>query len=354
MRPAIHPSTSRSRSHLPALAYALDGSFHELPVIDLSHPAFAIDSSQAEIDERVRRALAAMRDWSASPPLKRALFSLRAKRSVLASAIASSRGGYLSGIATYLAKLGPSNLGRGFGFLDREIADSLPCYCARLRLRDAVSLAVEACRPGLRRAPGRPLYLVDIAGGAEALCLNALMELRRSSPGLLEGRSIRILDLDMDADAPAFAARCLDALRTEGMALSGLDISLRHIRYDWSEDRALFDLGVQAAADNALCLVASEGGLFDYARDEEVISNLRAFREGYDSGSGGEPTPWVGTASRSDGPVAFLNHSSAAALRVRSAAELERLATDAGYALTRSVENPLSRAFLLEGPALAS
>jgi hypothetical protein len=341
------------KSKKPGLAYAYDGEGLELPVIDLSHPAFALDPSEGEILSRVDAAIAEMRAFS-SPSLrsraKRALFSLLSRRSVLVRSIGSSSGGYLGGLATYRVKLGPGNLGPGWaGAIDRSVADSLPCYSARLRLRDSASLLAEVAREALSAArPGAALALVNVAGGAAMDSLNALILLRSRDPAALEGRRLDIYVLDRDEAGPAFAARALGALMAEGLPLHGLDARLTYLPYDWSDAGALRDLAEELGRERAACALSSEGGLFEYAGDEAIAANLRAAAEGLSSGCGSRSLPpWVGTISRVEGPAAFLNGASGAALRLRPRPELEAAVAAAGYRLTRTLDCPLSTVFSL-------
>jgi hypothetical protein len=342
----------------PGIAYAFDEDGLELPVIDISHPAFALPPGEGETASRVAATIEYLKNRSkASALAHRYLLPLLARRSVLVSAITRSSGACVSGIATYRLKLGPGNLGSGWaGGIDRRIAESLPCYCARLRLRDAAAFLAEACAESAAARPGRPLRLINVAGGAAADSLNALMMLRRAEPTALEGRRLEIIILDRDEAGPAFARRALEALMAEGMPLAGLDAVLRFEAYDWSEPGLLGELGRMVGEEGAACALSSEGGLFDYGGDEDISANLRAFAEGLRAGAAKAPgaaggrsgAAWIGTLSRSDGPVAFLNRASGAAVRLRSRADLGTVAESAGYRLARAIDNPLSTTFRLD------
>jgi hypothetical protein len=335
------------------IAFAPDEEGRVLPVIDIAHPAFRLDPTEAEIGKRIAAAAADVEKhvrprWSP----RKAIFALMARRSVLVRGVASRAGTFVSGMSIYRLKLGASNLGRWATPVDRAMADALPCWSARLRLRDVSLLVAEACADAIADRPAAPLLIVNVAGGAAMDSLNALMALRRADPGALEGRRVSILVLDADEAGPAFASRALAALRAEGMGLAGLDLRLERLAYDWGNPGALRDLGRAAAAEGAACVASSEGGLFEYASDADIGANLRALAEGFAEGAAsvGEARRapvWIGTISRADGPAAFLNGASGASVRLRARTDFEAAVGDAGYRVARSVDCPLSASVAL-------
>lgn len=364
MRSILTNRGARCAPKAEGVAYALDEEGRLLPVVDVGHPAFALDPPESEIRARVEKAVADAKaqvrpGWSP----RKALFALMARRSVLVRGIASGRGTFVPGMATYRLKLGPENLGAWAAGLDRALADALPCWSARLRLRDASLLLAEACAAALAERPSGDLRLINVAGGAAMDSLNALMALRRSDPGALEGRRVVISVLDLDEEGPAFAERALAALMAEGMSLAGLDARIERVAYDWGDARALRALGRAAGAGGAACVASSEGGLFEYADDEDIAANLRELAEGWAEGAasraagGGSgaaaaasrPPAWIGTISRVDGAAAFLNGAAGSSVRLRPRSELDAAASLAGYRITRSRDCPLSACFELSG-----
>jgi hypothetical protein len=344
-------------SRREGLAYARDEGGRELPVIDVSHPAFALDPSEVEIQARVDDAIAQMAKREKSSSFaQRLVFKVLAKRSVLAGSLSLGPNTFVGGMPTYRLKLGPGNLDPRWATpIDFSFADALPCYSARLRLRDTATLLSEALVESLGRAPRKALHLVNVAGGAAADSLNALILARRSCPGLLEERPIRIHLLDLDEDGASFAGRALSALTEPGGALCGLDVRLSWTPYDWKDPCALRELGAAIGEEGSACALSSEGGLFEYGSDEVIEANLSAFAAGFASGvavSGAEGAaeilPWVGTISRVEGKAAFLNGASGAAIRLRPRRELEEAIARSGYRLTRAVDCPLSTSFALE------
>jgi hypothetical protein len=344
-------------SRREGLAYAYDEGGRELPVIDVTHPAFALDPTEEEIAARIEDAIAQMaKRAKASSFAQRLIFKILAGRSVLAGALSLGPNTFVGGMPTYRLKLGPGNLGPRWATpMDRSFADALPCYSARLRLRDTATLLSEALAASLSRAPMKALHLVNVAGGAASDSLNALILARRAKPGLLEARPIRIHLLDLDGEGASFAGRSIGALTETGGALCGLDVSLSWTPYDWRAPCALRELGRQISEEGAACALSSEGGLFEYGSDEEIEANLSAFATGVAfgvaSGACAQFIPWVGTMSRVEGKAAFLNGASGAAVRLRPREELEAVASLSGYRLTRAVDCPLSTTFLLEAAA---
>jgi hypothetical protein len=91
-------------------------------------------------------------------------------------------------------------------------------------MQQTASLIADAAARDLRDAPGRPLHLLNIAGGPAMDGINAVILLARSSPELLG--PVRIFVLDPDEVSPAFGAAALKELARPGQALHGLDVSL--------------------------------------------------------------------------------------------------------------------------------
>ena len=72
----------------------------------------------------------------------------------------------MTGLHTYLLKLGPEMLGRAYAKpIDRKIAAALPSLAVRLRLEDVANLIADTLLPALADSPGRPLHFLNIAGG---------------------------------------------------------------------------------------------------------------------------------------------------------------------------------------------
>jgi len=149
---------------------------------------------------------------------------------------------YLSGMNTYLLKLGPDNLGKRYSKpFDRKVASSLPGLSARLRLQDMASMAAEAITTVLSKQLDASLQIINIAGGPSTDSLNLLVLLKRKNPESLDGRVITIRVLDLENAAPVFAGRALEALKSLDGPLYGLNASLEYVPYDWREAQLLGD-----------------------------------------------------------------------------------------------------------------
>jgi hypothetical protein len=269
-------------------------------------------------------------------------FFLRGSR--LAKGLRRAHGTFLDGMTTYLFKLGPNHLGPYAVPIDRRLVTSLPAISMRLRLSDMAKLLAEGLAPRLSAEPARPLHLLNIAGGPAVDSMNALILLQRQHPGLLAGRSIKLRVLDGDRHGPAFGARALAALQQTGAPLAALDASLEHLSYDWSRPESGLTRALsEADATDAIVAVSSEGGLFEYGSDQDIVANLRALAGARDPGVFA-----VGSVTRDDELMKFVKQTSSAATRPRGLAVFKELVTQAGWRVTRAVERPMSDQVVLE------
>jgi hypothetical protein len=335
-------SRTAKRTAKPSVHYARTDEGVDLPVIDVTHPAFLLDVTDDEQRQLVAKFLGEPQPFAGMPAFVRnALYRFFLRKSVLARGIrqASGGGGYLAAMSTYLLKLGPDNLAADFASpIDRRIAASLPALAVRLRLQDVARMLADALQPlvaasaGSPHQPHQPLRLLNIAGGTAIDSINALLLLRQDHA--LTGRRIRIDVLDVDSTGPAFGARALEALRRSGGPLEGVDVALAHTRYDWNDASAL-----RAVLENgdAVSAASSEGGLFEYGTDEAILANLAYLREGT-----ARDFVLVGSVTRADEPVERLHRSSHAATRPRGLDAFRALAERAGWRVARAVERPFS------------
>jgi hypothetical protein len=307
----------------------------DLPVIDVTNPEFALSVGPAEhqgLMETSRRLQGRGRflpRW-----LRRFMFRQMTKRSLLARALSSANGTYLSGLNTYLLKLGPDNLGTITADpIDLRIAASPPVLSVRLRLQDVAQLLAQGLAPALAEAPGRSLHLLNIAGGPTMDSINALILLNRSNPQLLQGRAIVIQVLDLDSAGPAFGARALAALSGPGGPLNGLRIDFLHRRYDWTRADDLAPVVEELRAANAVWAASSEGGLFDYGSDADVIANLQML-------AGAQLV--AGSVTRADPMMQAWQRDSTVPLVMRGHAAFATLAARAGWRVSRVIERIVS------------
>lgn len=315
------------------LAFASTDDGVELPVIDVTHPSFPLKTTADERRAALARFMSEPQPLEKLPAfLQRALLRLLLRGSVLAEGIRSSEGTFLSGMRTYLLKLGPDNLGSWAKPIDRKIAAALPSRAVGWRLYEVARMLAnavrEACRAGTER-----VHLIDIAGGPAIDALDALI-LAKDAIGSLE---VTVSVLDLDAHGPSFGARALEALKKPGGALEGVDATLRHVPYDWSRAEELRAFLAREARESPPTAGSSEGGLFEYGSDDEILRNLEALRDGTPAGF-----VMVGSVTRDDEAMRRLRRIHAPATRPRGLDVFTKLAERAGWRVAEAVEGPFS------------
>ncbi|HUI98507.1 MAG TPA: hypothetical protein VLX44_22340 [Xanthobacteraceae bacterium] len=268
------------QSPLPAgdgLVFATTADGLRLPVIDVTHPAFAIADDPASLAARHDAFLAWDRRNRRIPRfVTRLLMRLAARRSALLRKVVASDSDYLDSISTYIFKLGPDQLPSGFDSpTDRKVAAAPHVTLVRLRMQQIARLLAEALAAPLAAAPDAPLDLVNIAGGPALDSINALILLARTHAPLLR-RPIAVHVLDAQPDGPTLGARALVALTAPSGPLHGHAIDFRHHAYDWNDTAPLARLLADRAARGPVVAASSEGGLFEYGTDDAVVANLGA------------------------------------------------------------------------------
>jgi hypothetical protein len=319
------------------VCYAVTRDGIELPVVDVTHPAFALDVSDSKQRALVQEFMNQGIPFASCPaPLRNLLLRVLLRGSVLAEGIQKAQGGFMAGLHTYLLKLGPDMLGSAYAKpIDRKIAAALPAMSVRLRLQDVAHLMAETLLPTLEAEPQRDLQFLNIAGGPAVDTLNALILLTRQSPGILARRSVTITVLDIDDTGPAFGQAALESLAAEGQPLQPFPIRFRHVPYDWSRPETLEHVLQEAQMRRALVICSSEGGLFEYGSDEEISANLAMLRFP-------EVLAIVGSVTRADDPIMRLRQTSTAATRPRGLAVFRDLAAKGCWHVARAIERPFS------------
>jgi hypothetical protein len=271
------------------------------------------------------------RNQGSVPPEALGLF----KSSVIGSAFIASARAVLSAIPTYYLKVGGHNVASNANPIDRAIISSAPATFVRQRLQDMARLLADGLKPSLTAQPESPILFTCIAGGAASDTWNALLYLRQEDPALLEGRSIAVRVLDTDPAAPAFGAQAIAALTAAGQPLAGLSISWEFLPYNWSNAA---DLSAHLAAFHAqecLSATSSEGGLFEYGSDDEIVANLQAIRD-----STGESAIVVGSVTRDCESVRISLAMGSMAIRPRALNDFLALAATAGWRPEAVFERP--------------
>jgi hypothetical protein len=274
--------------------------------------------------------------WLPSPPRNLMLrFFLRG--SILAGGLRKAQGGFMTGIDTYLLKLGPEMFGNAYANpVDRKIAASLPALGVRLRLQDMALLMADALLSQLEADPRRPVVFLNIAGGPAVDSLNALIVLNKRHPGVMAGREISITVLDTDDQGPSFGEAALAALSEADGPMHGIRVNFQHSQYDWANANDLEMPLRKAQAAGAIVVCSSEGGLFEYGSDEEIVANLKILRA-YPS-----VVAVVGSVTRADELTQRLRQTGGAATRPRGLSVFRELATKANWNTSRAVERPFS------------
>jgi hypothetical protein len=338
----VAPSAVERASRGVAMAATRDG--HELPVIDVTDPRFAVPDDPAAARALYDAFVASERRRHWIPKfIMRTMLRRAAQKSRLVQAIFSSDAGYLDGITTYAMKLGPDQLVPPYDLpMDRRVASSPHVTLIRLRMQQVARLLADGLVEPLAGAAGAPLHLINIGGGPALDSINVLILLCRHRPDLLR-RSIAIHVLDSSQDGPFFGANALEAMKAEGRPLHGLDVAWQRHDYDWNAPAALADLVRELARAGGLIAASSEGALFEYGSDDAIVGNLAALRL---DGSGARLV--AGSVTRDDEMRRRMIAETRFKLVPRGLAGFTPLATRGGFAIAKVEEAWLSHQVLLQ------
>lgn len=333
----------------PGVSYAFSDDGLELPVIDITHPAFELHTDQIDVDGLINAFVAGLQSGAKLPA---EAMRAAAARSILLRGMLESADTYTTGVMTYLHKLGPDNLGDGYATpIDRQWAAGLTPLTFRWRMRDVATLLAEGLAARLAADPSTPLDLVNIGGGPAPDSFNALILLAKSPGSMLSRRTIRIHVLDLDPTGPAFGTRAVEALREPGAALAGLDVALEGVPYNWTSPARLGALLETLSARRSIAAVSSEGALFEYAADDEIVANLKVIAECAPSGTF-VVGPVVRDAATMDPRMRFSEHvPGRPAIRYIGLAHFTDLAGAAGWAVSDVKDGPMHQVVRLDRAA---
>jgi hypothetical protein len=257
------------------IVFATTADGLRLPVIDVTHPSFAVPDDPATAAAR-RDAFVAWDRRNRRVPgfVTHILMRLAARRSRLLQTVLMSDSTSLDSITTYIFKLGADHLPPGFDSpTDRKVAAAPHVTMVRLRMQQIAQLLAETLAAPLSRAPNAPLAFVNIAGGPALDSINALIILMRAQPSLMR-RPIEIHVLDANDIGPPLGQRALHALVAPEGPLHGLDVWFQHHAYDWNDTALLARLLAGLTERGAIVAASSEGGLFEYGDDDAIVANL--------------------------------------------------------------------------------
>ncbi len=122
----------------PGVCYAVSNDGVELPVIDITHPAFAFDVS----DEQLSALIDNMQRASSLPP---GAMQAAATKSILVRGMLESADTYTTGMMTYLNKLEPAYQTLNAGKVDQAHAMALRLVQAHPRAPEAAGLMRMVC-----------------------------------------------------------------------------------------------------------------------------------------------------------------------------------------------------------------
>jgi hypothetical protein len=323
-----------------SIAHASTKDGQTLPVIDVTHPGFAIRDDEDARATLLERYVEAESKQARTPKiLMRLMMKMAARKSLLLRAVTYPEDSFLGGLSTYVMKLGEQNLVPPFDTeVDKRMAASPHLFSMRLRLQQCATLLADGLRPRLAEDTRVPLLMINIGGGPAMDSLNALILLRAGRSDLLS-RSIQIRVLDLDDDGPAFGANALAALTTSGGPLEGLDVSFEQMRYDWNDPSLLHDIVSESERRGQVLAASSEGALFEYGSDEAIFANLTALRP--------RACVVVGSVTRADALRLRSIRTTGFALVPRGLECFTHLAEEAGFRVARVEETPLSDQLLL-------
>lgn len=313
--------------------YAKTDEGQELPVIDVTNPAFTVLATEQEIRTLCKQFI----QESAQPGELPAEVQKALQNSHFGRALIAASGTYLDAMSTYRLKLGPEYLGAEATPIDRRIAASFPACASRIRMQDMARLLADGLARVAVQKPKREMQLVNIGGGAGADSWNALIHIRNEQPGLLAGRKVTVTLMDAHPRGPAFGSRAMKALHSPGGPLHGFVTDWECLSYKWAETGQLRSALEVLGAENAVCGVSSEGALFEYGSDEDIVANLRTLREGTAADA-----LVVGSVTSDGEAVRALARANGVATRPRTLKGFRALAGRGGWVLQAVIERPFS------------
>lgn len=333
---------------IPGLAYTFTENGIELPVLDITHPQFIASIDEGRLADMSKESAKKVKALSEMSDDQKKTHREQMLRSFIFGRLFMKHpdDNFLNGMSTYIYKLGPHLIGGGEDReMDRRISMGIGGVAIRMRIRDLCRLQTDALIPRLKLFPRKDLCFISIAGGAASDSINTLILILQENPTLLENRKIEINVLDIDTLSPHFARRCLEVFKMKTHPFSNLDIAFNHLGNDWKNTDGL----IQLLSNRKECIVmcTSEGGLFEYGADEDILRNLKAL---YDHSP--DDTRVAGTfihdLEKVDPTVPAMTIAAHSGLRFLGLHGLSSLLEKTGWTLeTRQVKNPIYGIFTL-------
>jgi hypothetical protein len=269
------------RNKITGISYAFTENGIELPVLDITHPLFLKSINEEELDKMIKEIRQKGEERAESfSKIPAFIKNFMAKRSYIMAGfmLKDTDDTFLSGMSTLMMKFGPGLIGKGGGkFFDRLGSKALGAILLRMRVRDICKLHTDILETQLMKEKNKNLCFINIAGGAACDSINAIIMVHKKDPSLLKNREIEISVFDIDRFGPSFAKNCVESLKSHGNYFSGLNISFNHMYYNWNDTTILKDFLLKRK--EWLTIASSEGGLFEYATDEDIIRNLNVLHD---------------------------------------------------------------------------
>jgi hypothetical protein len=169
MNPEECVETGPETRPTPGIAYAFADNGIELPVLDITHPLFLSSIDEGRLDEVSKASIQKMLGLGAMPDAqKRTYYEQLSKSLVFGYVFVSDPGAnFMSGMSTYVYKLGPNLIGGGQDReFDRSASMDIGSVAIRMRIRDLCRLQADALIPQLEPSPQKNLCFINIGGGA--------------------------------------------------------------------------------------------------------------------------------------------------------------------------------------------
>ena len=269
------------KNKIPGISYAFTKDGIELPVLDITNPLFISSIDEEKLERTIRKVAPEARKRAESfnkiPVFIKRFLS---KRSFIMAGMMEMISGneYVSGLNTMIMKLGPGLIGKGSKkLLDRFGSGAVGAVMVRMRTRDTSVFIADSIKNVLKEYPGKNLCLINIGGGTATDSLNSLILVQKSEPGVISDINIELNILDIDDYGPYFAIRSTEELISENGVLRGINLSCRHIIYNWKNASSLGELLM--SRNDWITLFSSEGGLFEYGEEEDILNNLKIISE---------------------------------------------------------------------------
>ncbi|MBN1271527.1 MAG: hypothetical protein JXB26_04580 [Candidatus Aminicenantes bacterium] len=336
---------------IPGLCYVFTDTGLELPVLDITHPLFDAGINEQVLEDLRRKSAQAAESMRAMPEAQKKMI---AEKSYIFGThyYEDLEATYLRGMSTYMLKLGPHLIGGGEErSIDRMMTMGVSGISARKRLRDLCSLQADLLMPYLRDKPQKKLCFVNIAGGAASDSINTLFLILKKNPSLLGNRKIEIVVFEIDHYGPHFAEKSIDALKGDGGPFYGLNLSFCFENSGWQETEVLKDFLSQRQEDLVFC--SSEGGLFEYGKDKEILKNLKVLYH-YTPAATRIAGTVLHTKDKVDPTITAMAETSGAALRFFGLDGLNTILASTQWELETFLEdNPVYGVFALRKKSLS-